>query len=94
MVGRGFWLIDPLFNGKPPIPKGKIVCPICGSNEVYFKECHAFKHWVGGQYRVDIHVKCSKCGYVMTFGVHLSEKEFDKIEKKKLHWSEVGHRKL
>jgi len=33
MIGREFWDIAPIFEGKPPKPKQKIVCPAC-SNDI------------------------------------------------------------
>jgi len=36
LISRKFWDISPIFEGKPPKPKRKIVCPICGCDIIWF----------------------------------------------------------
>ena len=37
MIGREFWDITPIFQGKPPRLKQRIICPVCGNDVIYFK---------------------------------------------------------
>ena len=88
-IGKEFWDISPLYLMKAPRTKRKIVCPVCGSDVIYFKQAHAFKRSIN-QYRVDIIVKCGYCAYVMTFGVHITEDEFGRIPKI-VEYRHTGH---
>ena len=87
MIGRKVWNLEPMEGGNPPSPSTRIICPVCKSDRVYFKECNFHKHF--DQYRLDIHLKCGNCSYVMTFGVHVSEDEFNRLRA--LHYRDTGH---
>jgi len=106
-IGRDFWDITPLFEGKPPKPRQKIRCPICGCDVLWFKQAVAFQR-SKGQYRVDIVVKCDRCalvgpperqekaGYLdgVPFGIHITEEEFRKLRelnRLRLTYEETGH---
>ena len=93
MIGQNFWDISPLFEKKPPRPRKKIVCPICGSDVIYFKHAYVFQRFPG-QYRIDIILKCAGCAFVfnpekwdknewnsnnLPFGVHVNEKTYKKL---------------
>ena len=95
MIGQKFWDISPLFKKKPPKPYKKIICPICGSDVIYFKHAYAFQRFPG-QYRIDIIVKCAKCAIVdnpekwsyhewnvhtTAFGVHIDKETYTKLLK-------------
>jgi len=92
MIGRELWDITPIFEGKPPRLKQRIVCPVCGNGVIYFKHASGFYRG-NGQYRLDIAVKCGRCAYVMVFGVHITEEEFNKLSKSKvrLEYKDIGH---
>jgi len=72
MIGRDFWDISPVFEGKPP-------------RSGFYRG--------NRQYRLDIAVKCGRCAYVMVFGVHITEEEFNKLSKSKvrLEYKDIGH---
>ena len=103
-IGRDFWDISPLFEKKPPKPKGKIKCPVCGSTEIWFKHAYVFKR-ARDQYRVDIIVKCGNCALVgnaecfrkgnIPFGIHISKEEYDKLirawGKNMITYEDTGH---
>jgi len=95
-IGREFWDITPLFEGKPPKPKKKIVCPVCGNDKViWFKQAVAFQR-SQDQYRVDIVVKCDSCALVgsperqnvagywngIPFGVHITREEYYELMRR------------
>jgi len=90
MIGRNFWDITPIFEGKPPKPKQKIKCPICGKDKIFFKSVSCFCRYPG-QYRIDISVKCGRCALVITFGVHITEEEFEKLKGVRFDYRQVGH---
>jgi hypothetical protein len=107
LIGRKFWDITPLFEGKPPVPKKKIVYPICGCDVIWFKQAVAFKRREG-QYRVDIVVKCNDCALVgpperqnkagywngIPFGVHITEEEYETLCRKglqRIEYTQTGH---
>jgi len=80
MIGQYFWELDKLLNQKlPPKPRQKLLCPICGSSFIYFKGCYLHKRY--GQPRLDIYVKCSECAHFMSFGVHITEEQYNKLKK-------------
>jgi len=45
------------------------------------------------QYKPDVAVRCGNCAYVMMFGVHITEEEFNKLSKSgvRLEYKNVGH---
>jgi len=103
MIGRSFWDISPLFEKKPPRPRRKVRCPICGSEKIYLKHVYVFIR-KPGEYRVDIVCKCDGCALVgkpdcwsgtISFGVHLSEKEYRKLVelwgKNMITYEDFGH---
>ncbi len=92
-IGRELWDISPAFEGKPPRYRGRVKCPFCSSRRIWFKEFHVFVRGEG-QYRMDIHLKCDCCGMVITFGVHITEEEFNTLISKvgyKVDYNKVGH---
>ncbi len=73
-IGHDFWIKD----GK--VIRKEVKCPKCGEiGEVRNLSPFIRDTLCGRQYRLDIICSCSKCGTVYAFGVHISEKEFDKF---------------
>jgi len=106
-IGREFWDITPLFEGKPPKPKRKLRCPICGCDVIWFKQAVAFQR-SQDQYRVDVVVKCDRCalvgpperqekaGYLngIPFGIHITKEEYYELMRRgklRITYEDTGH---
>ena len=68
---------------QPVKPRFEIKCPICGGKTRWkHYNPHIREYKVAGrQPRFDVCYKCEQCGYVMTFGVHITEEYYREIEQ-------------
>jgi len=78
-----FWIIRDTEHGKVIVPKKPILCPICGE-VMLLHDFACYKHTSGFKH-ADIHVKCPYCSFWATFGVPISEEEFEELTKSPLH---------
>jgi hypothetical protein len=60
-------------SGAFPVPKCKVKCPVCRSNDIFIKQCVFFKR-KENDYRADVSFKCTYCSAVWTHGVVVPEK--------------------
>lgn len=79
-----------------PIPKKKIRCPVCGSEDIQARNWQfVYKDSGGCKYRCNVSFKCTVCSNVWTHGVVVPKEIFkmhvkDNPHKAKLyHWREV-----
>lgn len=61
-----------------------LICPFCTSVLLYHQFV-CFKRTVYPKLHCDIHFKCPKCGYFVTFGVPIGEEEYRLLRSSPLH---------
>ena len=77
-----------------PLPKFDLICPICKSSEVMARAWKYHKR-VGSKtspYRCDFSAKCTRCSFVMTWGVLLTLDQYEHpnwTEKSMWTWRRV-----
>lgn len=63
-----FWDFKKLYPF--PVPRNEVLCPCCRSDEIIIKHYSYFeKESAPGNYRVDVHKKCTICSLAWTHGV-------------------------
>jgi len=90
LPGRSWWTLEFTFKHPllPPIraPFQKTgFCHFCSGKRIWFKDYSIFNHPLRSnqdEYRMDIAVKCDRCGQVMRFGIHLDTDEYIRLERR------------
>jgi len=72
---QGDWIIVP---AKP------LYCVFCEYSELLFHD-YLVQHASQGFYHADIHMKCKRCGWYVTFGIPISHEEYEKLKNSKWH---------
>lgn len=61
---------------------------------IFFKDYTVFEHpHHKGEFRIDLQLKCGRCGHVMQFSIHIVEWEYEKLLSK-LYQKESGKRRV
>ena len=71
------WKVVEVEGGAIVVPEQELTCPICG----YPLLMHDFRAARASQgfYHVDVHMKCPNCSLWLTFGIPISEGDFEKL---------------
>lgn len=67
-------------SGPFPIPRDKMICPVCSDSEVFIKQCVFFKR-KDNDYRCDVSFKCTCCSHVWTHGVLVTKEKAEPMRQ-------------
>ena len=65
-------------------PNEDLYCPIC-REKLILHDFRVGQHGIKKFYHCDVHMKCPKCSLWLTFGVPISEDEFNMLRSSQLH---------
>ena len=70
-----FWSVKETERGAVILPTKPLYCPVCGSPLIL----HDFQASKLPFHHSDIHLKCSRCGFFMTFGIPITPEEYKRL---------------
>ncbi len=82
-------------TGRWPTPKWAVECPTCHNTRVqaqFWRFSRYTSHNGSNPYRCNVSMKCTRCSYVMMFGVFIPQAMYDahlNAGTKSYHWREV-----
>ena len=76
------WKVKEINGDYIILPSEKLYCPICGG-ELIIHDITPFYQKSRDFHHCDIHMKCINCGLHLTFGVPISEDDYNKLNKSK-----------
>ena len=75
-----------------PIPKFRIICPICKSEAIQARNWQFQYRDVGGcKYRCNVSFKCTQCSHAWVHGVVIPEELFRKHVRGNVHQTKLYH---
>ena len=80
---RLFKIIETKEFGYIVVPQETILCPFCNNIMLLHKFYAVYDP--RGFYHVDVHLKCTYCGFYAIFGVPINAEEYSKLRGSKLN---------
>ncbi|MHA2066120.1 MAG: hypothetical protein ACXABY_17250 [Candidatus Thorarchaeota archaeon] len=75
---------------KFPMPRKKMLCPICKSDEVSIRQWYFFQKPAKiAAFRCDIAMKCGLCGHSWMHGLTITEEQYERGGKRRWTWEAV-----
>lgn len=78
------WKITETNKGTIIIPSRVLHCVFCGE-PLLLHDFICSKNFSFDFYHCDVHLKCPNCNWFVTFGVPITEEEYNKLVKSPLH---------